>query len=91
MKLTDAKIKALKPKDKPYQAPDGNSLVLEVKPTGRKIWVMRYRVEGKAKKTTLGEYPYYSLADARQWREECRLKVGRRREKPRQNRKQPTP
>ena len=51
--------------------------MLEVKPAGRKIWVMRYRVEGKAKKTTLGEYPYYSLADARQWREECRLKVAK--------------
>lgn len=77
MKLSDSKIKALKPKDKPYQAPDGNGLVLEVKPTGRKVWVMRYRVEGKAKKTVLGEYPYYSLADARQWREECRMKVAK--------------
>ncbi len=30
MNLTDTKIKALKPKDKPYQSPDGKGIVIEV-------------------------------------------------------------
>ncbi len=75
MKLTDTKIKTAKPKEKPYQLPDGNGLVLDIKPTGRKSWVMRYRIQGKSKKLVLGEYPYYSLADARKWREECKMKL----------------
>ncbi len=77
MKLTDSKIKALKSKDKPYQSPDGNGLVIEVKPTGKKVWIMRFRFEGKSQKVILGEYPYYSLVKARQWREECREKVAK--------------
>ncbi len=77
MQLTDSKIKALKPKDKPYQSPDGNGLVIEIKPTRKKIWIMRFRFEGKAKKIVLGEYPYFSLADARQWREECKAKIAK--------------
>jgi len=77
MNLTDTKIKALKPKDKPYQVPDGKGLVIEVKPTRKKIWIMRFRFEGKSQKIILGEYPYYSLADARQWREECKMKIAK--------------
>ncbi|MCU7938765.1 MAG: tyrosine-type recombinase/integrase, partial [gamma proteobacterium symbiont of Bathyaustriella thionipta] len=77
MKLTDSKIKALKSKDKPYQSPDGNGLVIEVKSTGKKVWIMRFRFEGKSQKVILGEYPYFSLVKARQWREECRSKVAR--------------
>jgi len=77
MKLTDSKIKALKSKDKPYQSPDGNGLVIEVKSTGKKVWIMRFRFEGKSQKVILGEYPYFSLVKARQWREECRAKVAK--------------
>ena len=65
MNLTDTRIKVLKPKNKSYQSPDGKGLVIEVKPTRKKIWIMRLWFEGKSQKIVLGEYPYYSLADAR--------------------------
>ncbi len=37
-KLSDSKIKSLKPKEKPYKVSDGEGLIIEVKPTGRKIF-----------------------------------------------------
>ena len=55
--LTDTAIKNAKPKDKEYTIPDGNGLQLNIKPDGRKVWEIRYTVEGKAKKTTAGTYP----------------------------------
>jgi integrase len=60
--LTDTAIKNAKPKDKEYTLPDGNGLQLNIKPDGRKVWEIRYTVEGKAKKTTAGSYPETPLA-----------------------------
>lgn len=49
--------------------------MIEVLPTGRKIWRFRYRFDNKSQKITLGEYPAFSLAEARLWREKCRSMV----------------
>jgi hypothetical protein len=38
MKLTDVKIKRLKPGSKPYTASDGGGLFLWVTPSGGRIW-----------------------------------------------------
>lgn len=46
MALTDAKLKALKPKDKNYSVSDERGLFVEVLKT-TKIWRMRYRLNGK--------------------------------------------
>jgi len=46
MPLTDAKIKALKPKAKPYKVADFDGLYLLVNPTGSKLWRFKYRVAG---------------------------------------------
>lgn len=75
--LTFAKIKAAKPKDKLYKLSDGGGLSLWVYPSGRMRWAFKYREDGKQKNAYLGEYPIYSLSDAREWRESLRSKVGR--------------
>jgi len=72
MPLSDTKLKNLKARDKPYQLSDGNGLFIEIMPGGKKTWRLRYRLNGVQEKVTLGEYPAFTLLDARQWREECR-------------------
>ncbi|MFB1117187.1 tyrosine-type recombinase/integrase [Dickeya dadantii] len=72
MALSDTKIRSLSAKSRAYQVADNGGLVIEVLPTGRKVWRLRYRFNGKSQKATLGEYPAFSLAEARLWREKCR-------------------
>jgi integrase len=73
--LSDTAIKNAKPKEKEYTLPDGNGLQLLIKTDGRKVWEIRYTIEGKAKKTTAGTYPETSLAKARLKRDELKAKV----------------
>lgn len=77
MALTDTKLRNLKPAAKPYQEADEGGLFIEVMPGGSKVWRLRYRLAGKQEKVTLGDYPAYSLADARTWREDCKMLAGR--------------
>jgi integrase len=72
MALSDTKLKNLKAKGKPYQLADGRGLFIEVMPGGKKTWRLRYRLQGRQEKVTLGEYPAWSLSEARQWCENCR-------------------
>ena len=67
--LTDTKIKTLKPKDKRYRIADANGLVLEIKPNSAKYWRYRYRFDGRANMISIGEYPFITLAQARQDRD----------------------
>ncbi|MCX7110032.1 MAG: integrase arm-type DNA-binding domain-containing protein [Proteobacteria bacterium] len=56
--LTDSKIRTLpSPKGKMLKATDANGLYLEFRPSGRKVWIYRYRIDGKESLFTLGEYP----------------------------------
>ena len=50
MPLSEFALKNLKPKDKRYLVRDDEGLYIEVNPTGRKYWKVRYMVDGKAKK-----------------------------------------
>ncbi len=72
MALTDTQAKALKPKDKAYSVADGNGLVIDVRPTGLKVWRYRYRFNDKPAILTIGEYPIIGLAEARAKRDEAR-------------------
>lgn len=63
--LTVKQIDAAKPKDKPYRLLDGNGLYLYVPVSGKKVWQMRYKIEGKEKVLTVGKYPLMSLQEAR--------------------------
>jgi integrase len=73
--LTDTEIKNAKPKEKEYTLADGNGLQLSVKTDGRKVWEIRYVIDGKAKKTTGGTYPTISLKEARSKRDDLKSKI----------------
>ena len=72
MPLSELSLKNLKPKEKRYLVRDDQGLYIEVNPTGRKFWKVRYMVAGQAKKVSLGEYPYVGLREARSRRDELR-------------------
>ena len=64
--LTIKQIDAAKPKDKPYRLLDSNGLYLYVPVSGKKVWQMRYKIDGKEKVLTIGKYPLMSLQEARE-------------------------
>lgn len=72
--LTDTEIKAAKPQEADYTLHDGDGLQLLIKPSGRKVWQMRYYrpLTKKRAKLTFGPYPAVTLADARQRRTAAR-------------------
>lgn len=72
MSLTSAKIRTLKPSDKPFKVSDSHDLYLRVKPGGSRHWYLKYRISGKESRIALGTYPAISLSDARQQREGIR-------------------
>ncbi|HBR2040126.1 TPA: tyrosine-type recombinase/integrase [Klebsiella pneumoniae] len=72
MSLTDAKIRTLKPSDKPFKVSDSHGLYLLVNPGGSRHWYLKYRINGKESRIALGAYPAVSLSDARQQREGVR-------------------
>lgn len=72
MSLTSAKIRTLKPSDKPFKVSDSHGLYLLVKPGGSRHWYLKYRINGKESRIALGAYPAVSLSDARQQREGVR-------------------
>lgn len=72
MPLTDAKIRNAKATDKPLKLTDGGGLYLEIRPTGAKLWRLRYRIGGKENVFAIGGYPEVGLADARNEREKAK-------------------
>jgi hypothetical protein len=72
MPLTDAAIRALKPKDKPYKVADFEGLYLTVKPTGSKLWHFKYRIDGKEKLLSNRIYPEVTLTQARARKDDSR-------------------
>lgn len=69
--LTDTKIKSLKPKATRYRTSDTGGLLIEVMPSGAKIWRYRYQLFGvRQPPLTIGNYPDVSLAAARKQRDE---------------------
>ncbi|GAA6158604.1 MULTISPECIES: integrase arm-type DNA-binding domain-containing protein [Ruegeria] len=70
--LSDARIRALKPREKPYKQADFDGLYLLVKPNGSKLWRFKYRWFQKEKLLALGKYPEVTLADARRKRDDAR-------------------
>ncbi len=65
MSLTERQVKSVKPGEKVSIFSDGNGLILEVHPTGRKTWIARLWNQGKEKRVTLGQLPDMSLRLAR--------------------------
>ncbi|UAN39881.1 integrase arm-type DNA-binding domain-containing protein [Enterobacter sp. JBIWA008] len=77
--LTNAEVKNAKPQLKDYSLHDGFGLLLYVTKSGGKSWRFRYAhpITGKRQTFTIGRYPEFSLAEAREAREEARRKVAR--------------
>lgn len=75
MALTNVSVQSAKPKDKPYKLFDGGGMYLEVAPSGSKWWRLKYRIEGKEKRISLGTYPEISLKDARERRDLARKQL----------------
>ena len=74
MPLTDVACRnATCPAGKPRERySDGLGMYLEVTPTGRKYWRLKYRFGPKEKRLALGIYPEVSLAAARRARDKAR-------------------
>ncbi len=72
MALTDIKIKAAKPQEKPYKLSDSGGLYLLVNRNGSKYWRLKYRFAGKEKMLSIGVYPQITLAEARSHRDEAK-------------------
>ena len=63
--ITATGAKNAKPKDKEYTLAAGEGLYLVVKPSGSKSWSLRYRIDAKPFKKSLGKYPALTLEEAR--------------------------
>ena len=66
-KLTDTRVKSLRPKAKRYEVwdPAAPGFGVRVTPKGVKSFVYLYRFDGLPRRMTLGRYPKLSLANAR--------------------------
>lgn len=55
---------------------DGHGLMLAILPSGNKVWRMAYRDQnGKQQTAVIGPYPLISLKDARERRDQLRIKL----------------
>lgn len=75
--LSDAAIRKAKPSEKPRKLSDGGGLYLELQPSGARWWRLKYRIDGKEKRLSLGVYPAIGLADARIRREAARALIAK--------------
>ena len=75
MALTDTGIRKLKSTGKRFRRADSDGLYLDVKPSGKKTFMYRIRLDGKDTFMVLGGYPLTSLKEARQLRDEQSLLV----------------
>jgi hypothetical protein len=70
--LTEVAIRNAKPRPKAFKLYDNGGPYLEVSPSGGKWWRLKYRIDGKEKRLSLGVYPEVGLAKARKRRAEER-------------------
>jgi hypothetical protein len=73
----DQQVRRLQPGSTPIEVRDGHArgLILQVLPSGRKLWTVRYRHRGSQWRLVLGEYPTLSLAKARDACEDARAEI----------------
>ncbi|MDO6415215.1 tyrosine-type recombinase/integrase [Sphingomonas sp. BIUV-7] len=66
--LYDALARAIRPKRRKREVADlaSRHLVLVIYPSGHRSWIWRGQLDGKSVRKTLGEFPTYSVAEARE-------------------------
>ncbi|KQN15602.1 MULTISPECIES: tyrosine-type recombinase/integrase [Sphingomonas] len=75
--LTNAAVKAARPRAAPYKLFDQGGLHLYVAPTGRKSFRMKFRLGGKEQLLTIGAVPEVTLDAARARCDQVREQLGR--------------
>jgi integrase len=65
MRLTDSKIKGLKPKTAPYIAGEDGGMGVRVYPSGKRSFIYMYRFDNTPRLLTIGAYPLITLHSAR--------------------------
>jgi integrase len=70
--LTDTRIRAAKPADRPFKLADARGLYLQVAINGGRYWRFNYRFQGRQKTLAIGTYPDVSLVRARERHQEAR-------------------
>lgn len=77
MALSDAAVRSAKAKENQYKLYDDGGLFLIVKPSGGKLWRLKYRHLGKEQQLSIGVFPAVSLKDARKRRDEARAQIAK--------------
>jgi len=72
MPLKELEVKYATKRQRPYKLSDGGGLHLLVRPSGSKLWRLKYRFDDKEKLLSFGKYPAVTLAIARQKRAEAK-------------------
>lgn len=73
--LTELQCKNFQSQNKSYKKFDGGGMFLLVTANGKKYWRLKYKYGDKEKLISLGVYPTVSLKEARQRRDEFKLKL----------------
>lgn len=76
-KLTELKVKNVKPRKNEYYIREGRGFVLRVRTTGAKSFYYIFDLSGKRCRMLLGQYPIVSLSEARTKHLDALLAVGR--------------
>lgn len=74
--LSNAAVKAARPRSRAYKLFDERGLFLYVAPTGLRSWRLRYKYERREKLLCLGQWPDVQLVDARDSAEAARSLLG---------------
>ena len=72
MALSDAAIRAAKAGPAQFKLFDEGGLFLLVRPSGGKLWRLKYRHQGKEQQLSIGRYPDVGLKEARERRDQAR-------------------
>jgi hypothetical protein len=68
-KLSDSRLRSLKPRSKSYQVTDGGGLFAEVLPSGSVSFRYQYRIGGRKERVVIATYPgQHSIRISGQWR-----------------------
>lgn len=74
-KITDAFLRNLRPTEEIQKINVAEGLSLWVRPSGKKIWYLRYYTDGKRQIATIGSYPTLTLAKAQAAAEDLKQKA----------------